>query len=326
MGCRLRSVLQLDQLIQRAKRRYHYISYCVHSLTDNVYHEPWTDVILETFMVPCGKFSEKWIVHASLPLIVLVYFLVLSCAYTFLIALNDLLDVWKIYAGYYILIQILFNYYYAWRTSPGYTLQISPNQVTKYCRKCGNQKPERAHHCSVCNQCVLMMDHHCPWINNCVGHRNHRYFFLFCFWTSFGATYLVLFTFDIMYFLSLRETKLARICSYFYTSGTYDLPKWTQHYLTAAFYLCLTVILALGGLTAFHLFLISTGQTSIERVQRRTLSATNANYNMGFVKNWKIFFNVWTPQDFFMRVILPSTHKPYGDGIHWLKNPEVIDI
>lgn len=31
------------------------------------------------------------------------------------------------------------------------------------CVKCESVKPERAHHCSVCNRCVHKMDHHCEW-------------------------------------------------------------------------------------------------------------------------------------------------------------------
>lgn len=31
----------------------------------------------------------------------------------------------------------------------------------KKCRKCHNFKPLRAHHCSLCDACVLRMDHHC---------------------------------------------------------------------------------------------------------------------------------------------------------------------
>jgi palmitoyltransferase len=48
----------------------------------------------------------------------------------------------------------------------------------RYCLMCHVFKPERCHHCSACNRCVLNMDHHCPWINNCVGFYNRKYFFL----------------------------------------------------------------------------------------------------------------------------------------------------
>ena len=49
----------------------------------------------------------------------------------------------------------------------------------RFCQKCSSFKPPRAHHCRVCNRCVLRMDHHCMWINNCVGHRNYKAFVLF---------------------------------------------------------------------------------------------------------------------------------------------------
>jgi hypothetical protein len=39
----------------------------------------------------------------------------------------------------------------------------------RFCKKCVLPKPDRAHHCSLCQRCVLKMDHHCPWINNCVS-------------------------------------------------------------------------------------------------------------------------------------------------------------
>lgn len=50
------------------------------------------------------------------------------------------------------------------------------SQMPRFCRTCLILKPDRSHHCSVCNRCVLRMDHHCPYINNCVGQHNYKYF------------------------------------------------------------------------------------------------------------------------------------------------------
>lgn len=52
-------------------------------------------------------------------------------------------------------------------------------------------KPERTHHCSICDTCVLKFDHHCPWLNQCVGMGNERYFVLFMVWLSVGCTVVV---------------------------------------------------------------------------------------------------------------------------------------
>eukprot|EP00347_Sterkiella_histriomuscorum_P021121 403335173 len=47
--------------------------------------------------------------------------------------------------------------------------KMMPQDQNQACRQCQNWKPERTHHCSICNTCVLKMDHHCPWLGNCVG-------------------------------------------------------------------------------------------------------------------------------------------------------------
>lgn len=54
----------------------------------------------------------------------------------------------------------------------------------KYCRKCQNIKPERAHHCRRCQTCIKKMDHHCPWIGTCVNNDNLAHFIRF---TTLGA-------------------------------------------------------------------------------------------------------------------------------------------
>ena len=50
---------------------------------------------------------------------------------------------------------------------------------TSRCFNCYVVRPQDAHHCTTCHNCILDHDHHCPWINNCVGLFNRKYFILF---------------------------------------------------------------------------------------------------------------------------------------------------
>ena len=74
--------------------------------------------------------------------------------------------------------------------SPNAKLFLERKQTTgevRTCSRCAKLKPDRSHHCRLCDTCVLKMDHHCPWILNCVGLRNHRSFLLFSLYMSLGS-------------------------------------------------------------------------------------------------------------------------------------------
>ncbi|KAG0372677.1 hypothetical protein BGX24_012724 [Mortierella sp. AD032] len=72
------------------------------------------------------------------------------------------------------------------------TLSVSKrNGRPRWCNVCKIVKPDRSHHCSECNRCVLRMDHHCPWVNGCVGFDNYKYFYLFIFYGSLSSLWVV---------------------------------------------------------------------------------------------------------------------------------------
>ena len=50
------------------------------------------------------------------------------------------------------------------------------------CKKCGLPKPERCHHCSLCNKCHLRMDHHCPAVGVCIALNNTQSFIIMLRW------------------------------------------------------------------------------------------------------------------------------------------------
>lgn len=43
----------------------------------------------------------------------------------------------------------------------GFYMGDSEYKRKRYCLLCHVFKPDRCHHCSICNRCVLNMDHHC---------------------------------------------------------------------------------------------------------------------------------------------------------------------
>ncbi|XP_026678048.1 palmitoyltransferase ZDHHC16B-like, partial [Diaphorina citri] len=87
----------------------------------------------------------------------------------------------------------------------------------------------------------------------------------------------------------------------------------------------ISVFVALGLLSIYHAKMISRGETSIEALINK-LEAKKADsegriyanpYNFGRHTNWRLFLGLFHGRSFWRHVLLPSGHKPLGDGLTW---------
>jgi ribosomal protein L40E len=73
--------------------------------------------------------------------------------------------------GHWLEINTLMHYYLAITISPGFVADLKKELFTKEeelnytkCLKCHARRPPRAHHCKVCQKCVVRYDHHCKYV------------------------------------------------------------------------------------------------------------------------------------------------------------------
>nr|VDD57606.1 unnamed protein product [Brassica oleracea] len=122
----------------------------------------------------------------------------------------------------------------------GFTVKV------KYCDTCKLYRPPRASHCSTCNNCVQRFDHHCPWVGQCIALRNYPFFV--CFISCSTLLCIYVFAFSLVSMLEVHGQ--------FYVLIADDL------ILGVLALYCFVSVWFVGGLTVFHLYLISTNQAS----------------------------------------------------------------
>ncbi|KAK0415806.1 hypothetical protein QR680_012129 [Steinernema hermaphroditum] len=160
----------------------------------------------------------------------------------------------------------------------------------RYCVKCSCVKPDRAHHCSVCGQCVLKFDHHCPWVNTCVNFYNYKFFILFL---GYGFT-LCIFG---------MATNLETVINFF---------EYTPHktissiQLGILFLLSAVFSISLAALFFYHLYLTARNRTTFESFRSPMLENGREDkhfFNLGVRRNyreifgespWQWFLPTWT--------------------------------
>ncbi|KAG2388121.1 hypothetical protein C9374_000971 [Naegleria lovaniensis] len=260
--------------------------------------------------------------------------LVLNFGFYFAVILPMMNTQWWTYCfhlafGVYMAISVGFNYFQCIRVSPGNTPKewvhslgdfesfkripktIPGKTWSKWCGRCQQPKPVRAHHCHICDTCVLRMDHHCPWLNNCVGLENHKYFLSFVIFLAIASIY----QFFMIGF------GLAGV----YSPDPVLLESWD-------FYAMLEMILSGSvGITmllfsAWHIYLVLTNQTSIEFQFNKGKEDGENPFDIGILQNIQQVFGLLSPQPsvlcWMKLLLLPNAQKSHLDGVSYPTNQQ----
>lgn len=189
------------------------------------------------------------------------------------------------------------------------TVTVTHNGLYRFCRKCKVWKPDRCHHCSSCNKCVLRMDHHCPWFAECIGFRNHKFFVQF-------LGYSALFCITIAVVTGWANYR-------FFITETLSMDDFSFHILFA-FFTSIMFGLCLLIFSIFTDYQLLKNRTTIESYESQSYRYRQNSHTLGNIfdngskRNWcSIMGNT------FIEWLLPiRRHSIYGynDGLRYEVN------
>ena len=177
---------------------------------------------------------------------------------------------------------------------------------------CNLFKPDRCHHCSQCEKCILNMDHHCPWVNNCFGFNNRKYFTLLIIYVFISTFfYWTTLAYDI-YLNTLWISDLATT----YKWGEYFpimqlLAKLGQGILWLG---VMVLSILISNFCKFHFKLMFENKTTIENLEKKK-KPYFSEWDLGPTKN---FYQIFGRKCFLWPFpVMFQFGRPDGDGIDW---------
>ncbi|KAI1292720.1 palmitoyltransferase for Vac8p, partial [Mortierella claussenii] len=201
---------------------------------------------------------------------------------------------------------------------PVATLSISKRDGRpRWCDICSIVKPDRCHHCSECNKCVLRMDHHCPWVRGCIGYNNHKFFFLFIFYASLVALWVSA-TMVPLLAMALRQCEPGSPLKDDQFEAqprcTFDL-HWA---IMTAFTFLLALLIV--SFTGAHMIYILKNRTTIESLQDIRTTFIRVQYTKpgAGIEDTLTMSPYWSGQGFNVIKVEPGEHL--WDRGSWLAN------
>jgi len=166
----------------------------------------------------------------------------------------------------------------------------------RYCDRCNIVKPDRAHHCSMCGNCVLKMDHHCPWVNNCVAFSNYKFFVLFL---LYGFIYCIFIALSVLkYFLQ-------------FWARSFDSSGQSKFHILFLFFVSSMFSISLCSLLCYHIHLVLNNRTTLEAFRAPVFrrGPDKEGFSLGKTGNLQeVFGDDW-------KVLLFPVFSSLGDGL-----------